>query len=66
MGRKTLCTWPNLNPSYELFSVWDSDRLIKRVNMERQKIGTTQLELANQVNDFFDFSDDWLYVDYWK
>jgi len=66
MGRKTLCNWPNLNPSYELFSVWDLDKLIKRVNMERQKIGTIQLELANQVNDYFDFSDDWLYVDYWK
>ena len=66
MGRKTLCSWPNLNPSYELFSVWDSDRLIKRVNMERQKIGTTQSELVNQVSNFFDFSDDWLYEDYWK
>jgi hypothetical protein len=46
--------------------VWELDILIKRVEMEKQKIGKPQLELANQVNDFFDFSDDWLYVDYWK
>ena len=66
MGRKTFSTWPNLNPSYELYPPADMDTLVKLINIERQKIGTIQSELANQVNDFFDFSDDWLYVDYWK
>ena len=66
MGRKTFSTWPNLNPSYELYPPTDMDTLVKLVNKERQKIGTIQSELANQVSDFFDFSDDWLYVDYWK
>jgi hypothetical protein len=45
---------------------WDSDELFKRIDIERKKIGTVQTELAQKCYDFFDFSDDWLYVDYWK
>ena len=64
MGRKTFSIWPNLNPSCEVMG--NTDELLRKIKLEKKKIGTTQLELANQVNDFFDFSDDWLYVDYWK
>ena len=64
MGRKTFSIWPNLNPSCEVMD--NTDELLRKIKLEKKKIGTTQLELANQVNDFFDFSDDWLYVDYWK
>ena len=66
MGRKTLGVWPNLNPSYELLDVVNTDKLIKRVEMEKRKIGTVQSELAEEVCNFFDFSDDWLYTEYWE
>ena len=64
MGRKTLSTWPNLNPSCEVMG--NTDELLRKIKLEKKKIGTIQSELAKQVNDFFDFSDDWLYEDYWK
>ena len=66
MGIKTLSKWPCLVPSYDIMPWWDSDELFKRIDIERKKIGTVQTELAQKCYDFFDFSDDWLYVDYWK
>ena len=39
---------------------------LKNIKLEKKKIGTTQSELAQKCMDFFDFSDDWLYEDYWK
>mgnify|MGYP004321841271 FL=1 len=64
MGRKTLSLWPNLNPSCEVMG--NTEELLRKIKLEKKKIGTIQLELANQVSNFFDFSDDWLYEDYWK
>ena len=66
MGINTLSKWPCLVPSYDIMPWWDSDELFKRIDIERKKIGTVQTELAQKCYDFFDFSDDWLYVDYWK
>jgi hypothetical protein len=66
MGVRTLSSWPSLNPSYEIFNISNTDELIRRVNKEKKKIGTTQSELAQKCMEFFDFSDDWLYEDYWK
>ena len=66
MGRKTLSIWPNLNPSCELYDGHILNNLVRQVNIEKQKIGTIQLELANQVSNFFDFSDDWLHTEYWE
>ena len=66
MGRKCLSPWPCLTPNYEIYRRWDLKDLFIKVRKERKKIGTIQSELAQQVYDFFDFSDDWLYEDYWK
>ena len=64
MGRKTLSTWPNLNPSCEVMG--NTDELLRKIKLEKKKIGTIQSELANEVKNFFDFSDDWLYTEYWE
>ena len=66
MGIKTLCQWPCLLPSYDIFPHWDLDELFRKVNKERKKIGTLQTELAQKCYNFFDFSDDWLYEGNWK
>ena len=71
MGRKSFSPWPCLTPNYDLYRYWISeDKLLQELNnkldIERKKIGTIQTELSQKCYDYFDFSDGWMYEDYWK
>jgi len=71
MGRKSLSPWPCLTPNYEMYRPYHDDEnliqeLFDKLKIERKKIGTIQTELSQKCYDYFDFSDDWMYEDYWK
>ncbi len=72
MGRKTFSPWPCLTPNYETYKFFAPTEeymlteLNKKLNIEREKIGTIQTELSQKCYDYFNFSDDWMYEEYWK
>jgi len=68
MGRKTITKnehrWAESGPQYLYYNT--DDELVNLVEIESEKIGTFQDELAHQVRNCYHESDDWLYESYWK
>ena len=69
---KEFSPWPCLTPNYETYKFFAPTEeymlteLNKKLNIEREKIGTIQTELSQKCYDYFNFSDDWMYEEYWK
>ena len=64
MGRNTITINVEAAPNFLQYK--SDDDLLRLVDEESKKIGTTQNGVPEKVKSYFHQSDDWLHEDYWK